>query len=196
MGGAGRAGLAGLLLVAACAPRVDPRSPFDEDDPRARSASGAAPTRVAEPSTVDDPVDSGPIAIPGTGARTGLVARVDLQPLLDAGPGPFLRWFDVEAESTGGNFGGWRLVRILPEGRVLTALDLMPGDVLLAVNGRALIKPADLSELWAELYSADRIVADLRRGDARFQLEFAIGGPPMPVPTQAPSRSPSPSPSP
>ncbi len=188
MRGSGRAWLASVLLLAACAPKVDPRSPFDEDDPRAQSASSAAPTRAAEPSTADHPVDPGPIAIPGAGARTGEVARVDLQPLLDAGPGPFLRWIDVEAESTGGNFGGWRLVRILPAGRALTALDLMPGDVLLAVNGRALIKPADLSELWAELYSADRIVADLRRGVTRFQLAFAISGPPLPVPTETPSR--------
>lgn len=181
-----RAAALGLALLAACAPKVDPRSPFDEDDPRARAADGAPTTRTAppaEPVTVAD----GPIAIPGAGARTGEVARVDLRPVLDAGPGPFLQGFEVEAVSTSGNFGGWRLIRILPAGRALTALDLMPGDVLLAVNGRALIKPADLVEVWAGLYAADALVADLRRGEARFQIKFAISGPAIAAPTAPPA---------
>ena len=51
---------------------------------------------------------------------------------LDAGPAAFLAWFETEAATDEGRFVGWRLVKLLPEGRALAALDLVPDDVLTA----------------------------------------------------------------
>ena len=110
------------------------------------------------------------------------MTRAELAPVLAAGAGPFLRWFEVEAVARDGRFIGWRLVKFLPAGRPLTALDLLPGDVLVAVNGRPLIRPSDLSELWATLSTADAIVAEVMRAGVRFELRFAITGPPSPSP--------------
>ena len=174
-----RSWLIALALLAACAPVVDPRSPFDEDDPRALSEDQPPPT-PADPSTRatpdDDAPSPGPIAIPGTGARTGTIERGTLKRVLDAGPATFLQWFEIEPVTSGGVFVGWRLVQVLPGGRSLTALDLLPGDVLVAVNGRKMVKPDDLGELWLELYAAPAITVELRRGAETVTIRFAISG--------------------
>ncbi|HVV87309.1 MAG TPA: hypothetical protein VHE35_29915 [Kofleriaceae bacterium] len=199
----------------ACKPKVDPRSPFDEDDPRAlreederARANAAAGGHGVEPphgagadagagstastasmaSPADGPGAAGaaassmPVAIPGAGVRGGMVARTELKPVLDAGPASFLGWFDTEAVLVDGQFTGWRLVKLLPAGQPLAKLDLVPGDVLVAVNGRPLSKPDELGDLWTELYAAGAIVAEIHRGTERFTLRFTIAGPPLPPP--------------
>ena len=171
--------LAALVLIAGCAPVVDPRSPFDEDDPRALSEDQPPPTPADPPPRAtpdDDAAPRGPIAIPGTGARTGTIERGTLKLILDAGPATFLQWFEIEPVTRDGVFVGWRLVQVLPGGRSLTALDLLPGDVLVAVNGRKMVKPDDLGELWLELYAAPAIAVDLRRGAETVTIRFAISG--------------------
>lgn len=171
------------LALAACAPRVDPRSPFDEDDPRARATEAPAPAPLPR-APADDA--TGPIVIPAGDARTGTVTREALRIHLDAGPAAFLRWFDIEAELDAGAFAGWRLIRLLTPGRPLAAYDLRPGDILRAVNGHPVSKPAELAALWLELYGAPAIVADLSRAGARFELRIEIDGAPLPAPTSLP----------
>lgn len=149
------------LALAACGPRVDPRTPFDREDPRA--AAEPAPTAVpSEPVAAAAPL------------RTGEIDRARLTAVLDQGPARMLGALEVAAETRDGRFVGWRLVRFLPGAGALTGLDLIPGDVLVTVNQRSLSKPDDLSALWTELYAADAIVAEVRRGDALLTLRFAI----------------------
>ena len=182
--------LAALALIAACAPVVDPRSPFDEDDPRALSEDRPPPTPADPPTRAtadEDAAPPGPIAIPGTGARTGTIERATLRLVLDAGPATFLQWFEIEPVTSGGVFVGWRLVQVLPGGRSLTALDLLPGDVLVAVNGRKMVKPDDLGELWLDLYAAPAITVDLRRGDETVTIRFTISGAPLTPPSSSSS---------
>ncbi len=171
-----RVTLCAILGVAACGPKVDPRTPFDDDDPRAGEV--AAPE---QPASLPPPAEVGPAAIapaaPGTGVRAGVIERATLKAVLDAGPGHVLEGFEVAAEERSGRFVGWRLVRFLPAGARFTILDLAPGDVLLTVNGRPLVKPADLSALWVELYTADAIVAELRRGAAPLTIRFQVTPP-------------------
>jgi type II secretory pathway component PulC len=74
-----------------------------------------------------------------------------------------------------GKFAGWRLVRFIRRcGDRFSGLDLAVGDVLVSVNGRVLMKPTDLATLWQDLYKADVIVAEMRRGTAPFVLRFNV----------------------
>ena len=167
--------LCAILALAACAPKVDPRSPFDEDDPQARATVAEVEPAPVEPAAPAEP--SAPVvapAPPGTGLREGTIARATLKAVLDAGPGHVLEGFEVAAAEQRGAFVGWRLVRFLAKGERFTVLDLAPGDILLTINRRAIVKPSDLQDLWTELYTADAIVAELRRGDAPFTLRFTI----------------------
>lgn len=187
-----------VLALAACGPKVDPRSPFDEDDPRARAARDAEveaatpvePT-VAEPTP--PPAPAGPVV------REGTIERAVLLATLDAQPGELLQCFEVAAVEDNGKFAGWRLVRFIRRcGDRFTGIDIAVGDVLLSVNGRVLVKPTDLSALWEELYKADVIVAELRRGTSPFVLRFNVvppltttssaepGTPTAPPPTATP----------
>ena len=158
---------AGIVVVAAavaCGPKVNPASPFDEDDPRA----GAVPIDAG-------PIVDGPtVAVPGPGVRTTTLARATLVAVLDAGPGELLKGFEVDAERPGGSFAGWRLVRLLPRGKMFAALDLAPGDLLTGVNGHTLESPPDLAGLWQELRTAAAVDATIVRGAETFTLHADV----------------------
>lgn len=170
-----------MLCLMACAPKVDPRSPFDEDDPRAGEAARA---RVAAP----EPVAVAPKAEepPGPVVREGTFERAAMRARLDAQPGALLKCIEVDAVEEAGKFAGWRLVRFIRGCDAFAGLDVAVGDVLVSVNGRVIVKPADLSALWAELYEAQTIVAELRRGTERVVLRFAITDPAPAAPAAPP----------
>jgi hypothetical protein len=155
------------FLLAACGPKVHmDESPFEQDDPRAGDA-------------IDEPKQKTyaelPEAPPGELLREGTISRAALTPILAAGPGPLLAHFEVSAELDDGNrFLGWRLVAFDPKHRDFDGVDLVPGDILVALNGVALSKPKDLQDVWDGLAAAPAIVADIQRGDSRFQLRWTI----------------------
>jgi hypothetical protein len=157
--------LVAVLAAAGCAPKVvvGPEPP-DQDDPRA-----AAPEPAREPTWAERPV------APSTPrAREGTIARAALLAVLDAGPPAVLQHVEVAAELEGRRFRGWRLVAIDPEHRRFDDVDLEPGDVLVAINGRPLSHPEHLRDLFVQLRSAEVIVADLRRGAGRLQLRWIV----------------------
>lgn len=163
-----------VLVLAACGPRVDPRSPFDDEDPRA-TLPGAA--TAGDGDDGDGDARARPAAAPaprGPVVREGAIARATLTATLDANPGELLRCFEVAAVERAGKFAGWRLVRFVHGCDRFAGVDLAIGDVLVSVNGRALVRPTDLEQLWKELYTAEAIVAELRRGDQPVTLRFAV----------------------
>ena len=163
------AGLA-LLVAAACGPKVNvPSSPYEEDDPRAgppvtRSQFLGWEQRTEAPKA-------------GPGIRTGTIDRTAMMRVLDAGPGQFLRQFEVTSAMDGDRFVGWRLVQLIDKTGPLGTLDLVSGDILIAINGAPLARPDHLMKLWDSLRVADKVVCDLLRGNGRFQLTFTIQPP-------------------
>jgi hypothetical protein len=153
-----------IWIAAGCGPRVklDEPTAFDLDDPAAQNASPEAPAPAPPPPA------------PIRGARTGTIPRASLMATLDAGPGMFLRGFEVTRQLSGGQFSGWRLVQFFPGEERFRSLDLHPGDVLLTVNDRTLARPEHLQALWEELRGADAIVVRLERDGAPFELRFDI----------------------
>lgn len=164
--------LAALILAAlGCGPKVNMEpSPFEEDDP-----SAGAPIENKQPTWEELPV-----AEVGPGVREGTIDRAALVAVLDAGPGAVLRHFEVAAEHDGDKFLGWRLVAVDPKHRGFDGVDLQPGDVLVALNGRSVSRPDELQAVWDGLRTADAIVADLRRGEGKLQLKWTITPAPAP----------------
>lgn len=159
------------LLLLACAPKVQPKSTasFDEDLPKQETAT-ATEAAAAEAAPR-------PVAAPGKGLRTGTIARDKLVAVLDAGPGMFLRQMELAPKLSGERFVGWELVQVIDRNGPLHDIDLVPGDVLLAVNGKPLSRPDQLQTVWDSLRTSNQLSAQLWRGQAQFQLDFAIDPP-------------------
>lgn len=171
-----RAGLLALsvLVHAACAPKVSttPR-PFDDDlDVRPESAAAGTPSAATAPAAPAPATRPAPP--PGKGLRSGTIARARLAAVLEAGPGMFLRQFEVAPRMAGDRFVGWRLVQLIDHSGPLHDVDLVPGDVLLAVNGKPVARPEQVSVLWDSLRTANEVTAQLSRGDRPLELRFTI----------------------
>lgn len=162
------------VLVAACGPKVDPKGPLDEDLHETPVANTAEAPPVEAAPRAEAPA--------GKGERTGTIARAKLLAVLDGGPGAFLRQVEVSPRMDGERFVGWQLVQLVDRGGPLVDVDLAPGDVLLAVNGKPLSRPDQLQTVWDGLRSANAITAQLWRGNAKFELQFAIDPPVTPAP--------------
>jgi len=156
-----------IVLVAACGPKVEPKPPsYDDDLPTAKAAPASAPAAAVPVQRPDAPA--------GKGSRTGTIDRAKLVAVLDHGPGAFLRQFEVTPRMDGSRFVGWELVQLVDREGPLASIDVVPGDVLLALNGQPLSRPDQLQTVWDSLRTANEVVADLWRGPAKLQLRFAI----------------------
>jgi S1-C subfamily serine protease len=146
----------------------------------ALAACGSAPPASSGVEQVEQPDDareaaaeSAPGADSATSPRDGKIARADLNRVLDAGPGAFLARAEVKARLDKGQFRGWQVVR-----SPYSKIDIVPGDVLLSINGRTLEHPVDLERLWRDLRAANAIDVDVDRGGRKFALRFSVV-PPM-----------------
>ena len=168
-----------LLGFVGCAPAVSnmPRT-LDDDLERTAQGPGSSPNGRTTTAASDSPRDPPRIEeSPGKGLRTGTIARARLVAVLDAGPGMFLRQLEVAPRMVGDRFVGWQLVQLLDHSGPLHDVDVAPGDVLLAINGKPLERPDELQIVWDSLRSANELVARLRRGDAGLELHFTIDPP-------------------
>jgi hypothetical protein len=175
-----------LVLVAACGPKVSPQSAaFDEDLPRDGTTQTATPVEEAPR----------PEAPPGKGLRNGTIERAKLIAVLDGGPGAFLRQLEVTPRMDGNRFVGWQLVQLIDRTGPLVDVDVAPGDVLLALNGRPLSRPDQLQSVWDSLRTANELKAQLWRGEGKLELAFAIepkvdpATVPPPAKTQVPPKA-------
>ncbi|MGE0551554.1 MAG: hypothetical protein AB7O24_17900 [Kofleriaceae bacterium] len=154
-----------LVLALGCAPKVSTTpSTFDEDLGAEAVAAPSEPLRD----------EQRPIAPPGKGLRTGTIQRERLLAVLDAGPGMFLRQLEVTPRMNGDRFVGWQLVQVIDHAGPLHDLDVVPGDVLLAINGKPLSRPDQLKSVWDSLRTANTVTAQLWRGDAKFAIAFDV----------------------
>ena len=155
-----------LALALACGPRGSaPRTPDNDLDTRPAHAEAAGPRSSAAHQAV---------APPGRGLRTGTIERARLVAVLDAGPASFLRQLEVAPRLSGNQFVGWQLVQLLDRTGPLGDVDLVPGDILLAVNGKPVARPEHLQALWDSLRTANDVTAQLWRGEHKLELRFTI----------------------
>ena len=157
------------VVVMACGPKVDPKGPADDLDTKPDPVATAAPPVIA--------AEARPEAPAGKGERTGTIARAKLLAVLDSGPGNFLRQMEIAPRMDGERFVGWQLVQLVDRTGPLGVVDVVPGDVLLAVNGKPLSRPDQLQTVWDSLRTANTITAQLWRGNAKFELAYTIDPP-------------------
>ena len=69
---------------------------------------------------------------------------------------------------------GWQLVQLLDRTGPLVDVDVAPGDVLLAINGKPLSRPDQLQAIWDSLRTANQVRAQLWRGDGKLELAFDV----------------------
>jgi type II secretory pathway component PulC len=164
-----RAGLLAFVVIA-CGPKIStaPRA-FDDDLEVGKPAAAPA---VAESSG-----EARTVAPPGKGLRSGTIARDRLVAVLDAGPGSFLRQLEVAPRLSGDQFVGWQLVQLIDRTGPLSDVDLAPGDVLLAVNGKPVSRPEQLQTVWDSLRTANEVTAQMWRGNQKLELHFTIEPP-------------------
>jgi type II secretory pathway component PulC len=163
-----RAGLLAMMALA-CGPRASSTPPTFDEDLGVREPATAAPTAPPDAQRA--------VAPPGKGLRTGTIGRAHLVAVLDAGPATFLRQLEVAPRLTGETFVGWQLVQLLDPTGPLHDVDLVPGDVLLAINGKPLARPEQLQTVWDSLRTANEVRAQLWRGDQKLELRFTIEPP-------------------
>jgi type II secretory pathway component PulC len=106
----------------------------------------------------------------------GQIDRARLDAVLDAGPGAFLGKLEVSAEHRDGRFAGYRIDRLV-DAELFAGVDLLPGDVLLSVNGRAIERPEHAFEVWTALRVASELTVVLEREGLPRELRFAIVSP-------------------
>jgi S1-C subfamily serine protease len=177
-----RAGVLALVVLA-CGPRAATTPHAVDDDLEPRAATAAAPAPAPAPAIAADPPRA--VAPPGKGLRSGTIARAHLVAVLDAGPGTFLRQLEVAPHMAGDRFVGWQLVQLLDRTGPLHDVDLAPGDVLLAINGKTVARPEQLQLLWDSLRTANDVTAQLWRGDRQLELHFTVD-PPVGAPAASP----------
>jgi hypothetical protein len=177
-------------VATACGSRTsEPDHPLiDVDDPQvsgrssAREAEGEEPRAKAQASEAGagDSPRAAPAGVSGPRRRSGQLDRGALDRVLAAGPGRFLHRVEVKAHLVGGEFRGWQVVRT-----PFDDIDLVPGDIVLEVNGHTLEHPLELKVLWDELARADAIAVSVERDGDRFGLRFAVvPGAPARVPAK------------
>jgi hypothetical protein len=144
----------------ACGPKVSPTmSAFDEDLPVVQSTGPAEPV----PAAAMPAVPERPVAAPGKGLRSGTISRERLLAVLNAGAGTFLRQLELAPKLNGQRFVGWELVQLVDKVSPLVDVDLVPGDVLLAINGKPIRDPTSCRP--SELSTANEVTAQLWRGE-------------------------------
>lgn len=151
---------AALVSALGCAkpPPVDNPSPFDEDDPAALPAEPSPPPVVhaVEP----EPDDPGP---------PDVIDREALHRVLAAGPSAYTGSVMIEAVVDAGELRGWRLTRWDVPWRGLER-----GEVVVDVNGTAIVRPDDLMELWDSLWNVSEIAIRVERDGAEEVRRFAV----------------------
>ncbi len=157
-----------LLVLPACKPAdEETRAP----DPAAQEASQAqGGTNQAVPTS--EPIDATAAPMAQAPARPeDTIFRSELTRATHGGkPAYLLAQLGPEPYRPGNRFIGWKITSVWPDDPGLCGVgcDLAPGDVILAVNGKTLERPEQLSALLADLTTVDELrVKSLRDGKMR-----------------------------
>jgi S1-C subfamily serine protease len=110
--------------------------------------------------------------------RTGTISRAELHKVLDGGVGGFLTSLEIEAYFEERAFWGWEIRRYDN-----AWVDLIPGDIIVSVNGKRIETPAQVQALWLSLAKTDEIIVSAFRRQVPFELRFTVQGE---VPASAP----------
>jgi len=161
-----RRGLILLVLALGCAATRPPDVQGPGAEPTAMAIDSPVTPVAPPPVTTPAPVSSTPTpprAVCTAFVRPGVISRAAIVRVVDAGLGQWLAGVEVEPAVLKGRFRGWT-VRRLHTDDCTRQVDVLPGDLVLRVNGRSIERPEQASEVWASLKTASSLVVELVRG--------------------------------
>ncbi len=138
------------------------------------SCGGAASEPAVAPSSTKKTGVASKPSVP-----EGSLSRDEVVKVVDEGFARFLQRVQLEPSHDPNGFAGFRVVALQPES-FWRGVDIRPGDVVQAVNGKSVQWPNEAFEVFESLRVAPELkVLLLRDGEAK-QLVFPIVGPPQP----------------
>lgn len=157
-----------LCLALACAP----------DSASTQSSEPRADADVA-PMAGEEPVEIQQAAPPVQRSRPpNTIFRSELVRATKGGkPGYLLNQLGPpEPYRPAGRFQGWKVTEVFPDDPELCApgCDLLPGDVVLSVNGSPLERPDQLSTLVERIGTLSELKVRIIRDDALHERSYAI----------------------
>lgn len=136
----------------------------------------AAPKAAEAPAAAAAPVVAAPAAPAELPANydAGEIRREKLLTVLNAGPGRFLQRVRVKkADDPQGRFAGWRIVELFP-GETDVATVLVPGDIVVRVNGQSVERPEQFKSVWDSLALSSELIVTVRRGATQSDVRYRI----------------------
>lgn len=113
------------------------------------------------------------VEAPPKPAPTGAVTRLEVEDVVHAGPGYFLRTLETEPVLDHNTFRGFKLVT-LPTTDRWKAIDLRNGDVVTKVNGASIAMPDDAQAVFEKLPAGKSIVVEGERAGKPFTTTIPI----------------------
>lgn len=121
-----------------------------------------------------------PPPFPGSGASQtssrpppGTLWRDEVVRGVDAGLGEFLGKVEVEASLVDNRFEGFRIIALRPP-EFWAGVDLLPGDIVTAVNGRSIERDTQAFEAFESLRTAPELHVALLRNGRKRELRYRI----------------------
>lgn len=113
----------------------------------------------------------GPVRAPGTLFRSDLLRATG-----DKKPGYLMRELSPQPFRPDGRFRGWILDKVWPDDPQICGpgCDVMPGDIILSVNGRIIARPEHLSDLMETVDNMTRLEVKLIRNNELVELGYDI----------------------
>jgi type II secretory pathway component PulC len=106
--------------------------------------------------------------------RPGRLWRRDVVAALSRGLGDFLSRLQVEPALAAGKFHGWRVVGLRAGDPLWNGTDLVPGDIVIAVNDRPVERPEQAFAAFQSLAVASELRVIYERNKMRRELVYPI----------------------
>lgn len=111
-------------------------------------------------------------------APPGALWRRDVNAVLDQGLGRFLQHAELDPEVQAGAFVGFRVLELRPAAW-WQGVDLVPGDIVMQVNGMPIEQPTEAHDAFESLRQAAQLrVKYMRKGETRELLYSILDKPP------------------
>ena len=104
----------------------------------------------------------------------GTLDRAEVVAFLDQGPAQMLSQVPVMPLLDGEDLLGYRLEAFFPGNPMFQDVDMQMGDVVVSVNGRRIVRPDDLFQVWEALRTAPYLQIDVIRDNTLRTLSWDI----------------------
>lgn len=125
---------------------------------------GPTPTPITSAPPTIAPV--APPAVCTSFARPGVLKRSVLNRTVDHGLGHWLGGVVVDPDVQQRRFRGWIIRSLYPDDPCYRQIDLLPGDVVIRVNGKSIERPEQADAVFNGLRTAPSLVVELIRDKA------------------------------